>query len=180
MKIKYNIQPEDFVAFNMSYMYNNPIMRANIRNTRIISTAIILFGGVILMQLFGKLSIPAMLVYILFAVVIFFTMPMMIKKKVRKGVFKMLMQPQNQHICSEKIMTLEEKEIFLEGGGEESRYTYDVVESVKEDKEHYFIYVGPMAALIVPYRAFETGEAKANFYNKLCEQIQKNGGKIKT
>ena len=157
MQIKYTVSPDDFVAFNMSYMYNSPIMRANIRNTRIISAVIVLVGGSALMQVFGKLSIASVLIYAAFAVFVFFALPYTIKRKVRKGVMKMLMQPQNKHICTEKTLTLDEKELSLVGGGEDSHYTYDTVERVTEDAEHYFIYVGAMAALIVPYRVFSTG-----------------------
>ena len=62
MQIKYTVSPDDFVAFNMSYMYNSPIMRANIRNTRIISALIVLIGGIVLMQVLGKLNIISILI----------------------------------------------------------------------------------------------------------------------
>ena len=45
MEITYAIEPDDFVAFNLSYIQGNPVMRANIRNTRMISSGIILIGG---------------------------------------------------------------------------------------------------------------------------------------
>ncbi len=179
MQIKYTVSPDDFVAFNMSYMYNSPIMRANIRNTRIISALIVLIGGTVLMQVLGKLNIISVLIYVAFAALVFFALPYTIKKKVRKGIMRMLMQPQNSHVCTEKALTLDEKELSLVGGGEDSHYTYDTIERVTEDAEHYFIYVGAMAALIVPYRAFATGEEKAAFYNMLCQRVQQNGGKIK-
>lgn len=180
MQIKYNIEPDDFVAFNLSYMYSNPVMRANMRNTRIISACIVLFGGCALMQFFGKLSPLAVVIYVVLAGVIFFALPIMTKNKVRKGVLKMIANAQGQQICTEKTMTLDEKELILVGGGEDSHYTYDKVERVTDDAEHYFIYVGAMAALIVPYRAFATGEEKAEFYNTLCERVKQNGGKIES
>ena len=50
MNITYQIEPDDFVAFNLSYIQSSPVMRTNVRNTRMISAGIILVGGCILMQ----------------------------------------------------------------------------------------------------------------------------------
>ena len=112
------------------------------------------------------------------ALAVYFLTPRLMTRRVRKGVLRMLSQPQNQNICSEKTLTVGEKQLTLTGGGEDSRYEYSVVERVTEDSEHYFIYVGAMAAIIVPFRAFAAGEEKAAFYNLLCERIQQGGGKV--
>ena len=101
------------------------------------------------------------------------------ERRIRKGVLSMLARPQNRSVCSDKALTLDENQMVLTGGGEDSHYEYSVVERVTEDSEHYFIYVGAMAALIVPFRAFASGEDKAAFYNLLCERVQQGGGKVK-
>lgn len=178
MNITYRIEPDDFVAFNLSYMQGNTVMRANVRNTRMISAGIILVGGCVLMQLLSMLNALTAAFYVVLAVAVFFAVPRLMKRRVRKSILRMLARPQNKNICSEKTMTLSEKELILAGGGEDSHYEYQTVERVTEDAEHYFIYVGPMAALIVPFRAFANGEEKAAFYKELCTRVQQGGGKI--
>lgn len=179
MEITYKVEPEDFVAFNLSYIHGSPVMRANVRNTRLISAGLILVGGCILMEVLGALNAVSAAVYAALAVAVFFLTPRLMEHRVRKNVLRMLARPQNKDICSEKTLTLEENQIILTGGGEDSHYEYSVVERVTEDSEHYFIYVGAMAALIVPFRAFSSGEDKAAFYNLLCERVQQGGGKMK-
>ncbi len=178
MEITYAIEPDDFVAFNLSYIQGNPVMRANIRNTRMISSGIILIGGCILMQVLQVLNILTAAVYVALSIAVFFAVPVLMKRRVRKSILRMLARPQNKNICSDKTMTLAENELILTGGGEDSHYEYQVVERVTEDDGHYFIYVGAMAALIVPFRAFSNGEEKAAFYKELCTRIQNGGGKI--
>ena len=178
MEITYQVVPEDFVAFNLSYINTSPVMRKNVRNTRLVSAALILIGGCILMDLLGLLNAAIAAAYAVLALAVYFFTPRLMTRRVRKGVLRMLSQPQNQNICSEKTLTVGEKQLTLTGGGEDSRYEYSVVERVTEDSEHYFIYVGAMAAIIVPFRAFAAGEEKAAFYNLLCERIQQGGGKV--
>lgn len=178
MEITYQVEPEDFVAFNLSYMGTSPVMKKNIRTTRLVSAGLIAVGGCILMDLLGALNAVSAAAYVALAAVIYFLTPRLMERRVRKGVLKMLARPQNKNICAEKTLTLEENQIILTGGGEDSRYEYSVVERVTEDAEHYFIYVGAMAALIVPFRAFQTGEDKAAFYKLLCERVQQGGGKV--
>ncbi len=178
MEITYQIEPEDFVAFNLSYMNGSSVMRASIRNTRLICAGIVAVGGCLLMYMLHSLNAISAIAYIALAAVIYALMPRFMVSKVRKGVLRMLARPQNKDICSEKTFTLGETEMALCGGGEDSHYEYKVVERVTEDTEHYFIYVGAMAALIIPFRAFATGEEKAGFYNQLCERVQQGGGNI--
>ncbi len=172
MEITYKIEPEDFVAFNLSYIQGSKAMRSNIRNTRMLCSAIILVGGCLLMQFLGALTIVSVVGYVALAAAAFFALPWYLMRRVRKGVLRMLSRPENKEICSEKTLSLGGEELSLTGGGEDSHYSYTMVERITEDDGHYFIYVGPMAALIVPFRAFATGEDKAAFYKTLCERVQ--------
>lgn len=179
MEITYKVEPEDFVAFNLSYMQGSPVMRKNIRTTRLVSAGLILIGGCILMEVLGALNAVSAVVYAALAVAVYALTPRLMERRIRKGVLSMLARPQNRSVCSDKALTLDENQMVLTGGGEDSHYEYSVVERVTEDSEHYFIYVGAMAALIVPFRAFASGEDKAAFYNLLCERVQQGGGKVK-
>lgn len=178
MNITYQIEPEDFVAFNLSYIQGSSVMRTNVRNTQIISAGIVLVGGCVLMQALKILTVVSAVVYAILAVGVFFAVPHLLRHRVRKNVLRMLARPQNKNICSEKTLSLTADELVLTGGGEDSHYEYHVVERITEDAEHYFIYVGAMAALIVPFRAFADGEDKAAFYKELCTRVQQGGGKI--
>lgn len=178
MEIAYKVEPEDFVAFNLSYMYSSRVMKVNVRNTSIVSAGLVLVGGCILMEVLGCLTPVSAGLYALLSAAVYFMVPHLMKRRVRRGILAMLARPQNKSICSEKKLSLTEKEIILAGGGEDSHYEYRVVEGVTEDAAHFFIYVGPMAALIVPFRAFQSGEEKAAFYRLLCERVKQSGGQI--
>lgn len=179
MEITYKVTPDDFVGFNLSYMSHASQLRASIRVTQIMSMVLILGIGTFLMFLKGGFSAPWMIAYIAIAVVAYFVIPYVVRRRVKKGVYRTLSLPQNQHVCSEKTLKLEEESLHLTGGGEDSHHTYDKVEHIDEDTERYYIYVGPMSAVIVPFSAFPDGEQKGAFYTELCERVEFAGGKVK-
>ena len=106
MEITYQIEPEDFVAFNLSYMNGSSVMRASIRNTRLICAGIVAVGGCLLMYMLHSLNAISAIAYIALAAVIYALMPRFMVRKVRKGVLRMLARPQNKDICSELHMSV--------------------------------------------------------------------------
>lgn len=178
MQIFYDIKTEDFVDFNFSYMNADNMVRRNIRNTRCIAAGLVLVGGYLLMRFLNMNLFPAVLVYAALAILVFAYAPVYVRFKVKQSIRRMLARPQNKGVCAEKTLTLEESCFHL-CGGEDSRYEYQTVEKITEDAGHYFIYVGPMSAVIVPFRAFASGEEKAAFYNELCRRVESAGGRIK-
>ena len=166
MEITYQVVPEDFVAFNLSYINTSPVMRKNVRNTRLVSAALILIGGCILMDLLGLLNAAIAAAYAVLALAVYFLTPRLMTRRVRKGVLRMLSQPQNQNICSEKTLTVGEKQLTLTGGGEDSRYEYSVVERVTEDSEHYLFMSAPWRQLL--YRFVRLRLAKRKLHSIIC------------
>lgn len=85
MEITYKVEPEDFVAFNLSYMQGSPVMRKNIRTTRLVSAGLILIGGCILMEVLGALNAVSAVVYAALAVAVYVLTPRLMERRVRKG-----------------------------------------------------------------------------------------------
>ena len=179
MQITYKITPDDFVGFNLSYMNNSKQMRASIRSTQIIAAVLTLAIGALLMFLKHKFSPLWAAVYVALAVVFFAFSPWLMRRRVKKSIYRTLSLPQNQHVCSEKTLALEEGGMHLTGGGEDSLHPYETIEHIDEDDARYYIYVGPMSAVIVPFAAFGSGEDKAAFYTALCGYVERAGGKVK-
>lgn len=179
MQVTYQITPDDFVGFNLSYMNHATQLRASIRSTQLVCTVLILIVGAVLTYVRGGFSLLWALIYVAAAIAAYFLIPPMIRRRVKKSVYRTLSLPQNQHVCSEKTLTLEEDGLHLTGGGEDSRYPYDTVAHIDEDMARYFIYVGAMSAVIVPFSAFSSGEEKAAFYRQLCDLVEAGGGKVR-
>lgn len=179
MQITYRVTPDDFVGFNLSYMSQARQMRASIRSMQLISAALIVGIGIVLMLLNGNFSPLWIVTYLAIAVAAFFVIPPVVRRRVKKSVYRTLSLPQNKHVCTEKTLMLETECLHLTGGGEDSKHPYATVERIDEDTARYYIYVGPMSAVIVPFSAFDAGEQKAAFYTQLCERVEAAGGKVK-
>ena len=178
MKITYQIEPEDFIAFNLSYMRNTPEMRKKINRMRLVCAGIILIGGIAMMVASNTFDLVSLIIYIILAALVYRFLPRVMDRRVRRSIMKLLDRPEHAGVCSEKVLNLKNNEIYFAGGENNDHYPYGEVKRITEDAEHYFIHAGKSGAIIVPFRAFSSGEEKAAFYNLLCEHVQQKGGKI--
>ncbi len=169
MELTYEITAEDFIAFNLNFLRVNPRAKRNITKGRIQGAVLILFAGI----LFGTLSNrTSPLWYLLFAacaIAYFFLIPKYFTSRIPGNVRKMLKNSSNT-ICGRKTLFLEDSHLRLVGEKEDNAYPYERVQKIIKDAAQYYIYVGEMEALIIPFSAFENEEAKMFFYSLLYEK----------
>lgn len=175
MEISYDITPEDYIAFNLHYMRNNPVSKRNILKARLQGIVLILAGGGICGYLYGEYSPALIAVFIIAAALYVFLIPRTITKKVTENVRKTLKQS-GSIACGQKTLSLEDGSLRLRGEGEDSVYDYQKVQEIVEDQSHYYIYTGAMEALILPFSAFEDDAARKVFVETLRARVHAAGG----
>lgn len=170
MEISYEMTLEDYVAFNMHYMRTSPASKRNILKARIQGVVLILAAGGICGYLYGGYSVPLVAAFVVAAALFAVLIPRTIARQVKNNVKKAL-QKAGSIACGPKTLSLEETQLRLCGGGEDSAYDYAAVQDIVEDTEHYYLFVGSMEALIVPYSAFADAGARHAFLDALKERI---------
>lgn len=177
MQAQYSIDTEDYIAFNMSYTQSDPTMQKRIRMSQLSGAAAILVIGGIFLYIKRDFSAVLMLCFVIAAALYAVYIPRSIKKNIKKSVSRVL-KNSAKTACGEKTLALEDTEIHLTGSGEDSRYEYSRVLRVVTDTQHYFIYLGAMEALILPFRAFADEAQRQAFYSSLCDKIIAAGGRV--
>lgn len=180
MQVNYEIGAEDFVAFNLHYARGNVMVQQNVLRMRLVGTGLILAGGMVVTFLQGAAAKPFLIwpIFGLCAALYFLLMPRSTYRKMEKGVRKMVEARKQNGIVGQKTMTLKPDGVHLTGEGEDSFYAYDRVERVVQDAQHYYVFVGPMEALILPFRAFADEAAREAYWSALCQRVQKAGGRL--
>lgn len=176
MQISYAIEAEDFVAFNLNYMKNDPNAQKRVRVTQAVGVAVIALAVLAFSVMVGvQLSVIGL--GVIAAVLYAFYIPRSIKTSVRKSVDRVLKSGIKTAV-GEKTLAIEADKLHLTGSGEDSFYDYGKINSIVTDEAHYFIYTGDLEALILPFRAFSDEADRNAFYSTLCDKVTEAGGSI--
>lgn len=176
MQVSYDIKAEDFVAFNLNFMKNDPVMQKRLRLSQM-AGAVLIVLAVAAYSIFYGFSLPIVGIGLLLAVLFVFYIPWSVKSSVQKSVTRVL-RDSAKTACGQKTLTLEADKLHLTGEGEDGLYEYKNVARVITDEHHYFIYTGAMEALILPFRAFEGEADRMAYYSCLCDKVTEAGGAI--
>lgn len=174
---QYTITPEDFIAFNRYFMLHHPRAKRNLIKDRVLGAILILAAGGLFGSLNGQFSALWIGTFVVCAAVYFGIAPKLMLNSMANRVRKMLKNASSS-ICGEKTFVIEDTGVRLMGEGENSEYAYSKIQKVITDTNCFYILVGEMEALIVPFTAFADTAARENFAKELQERVQQGGGKI--
>lgn len=177
MQAQYEITADDYVAFNLNYMKNDPRAQKRLTLSQVAGAALILIAGGVFCFMQGGFSPLAMGVFVVAAILYALYIPWSVKGSVKKSVQRVL-KNSAKSACGEKTLAIEAEKLHLNGAGEDSYYEYGSIVRVVTDDKHYFIYTGAMEALILPFRAFATEAERTGFYQALCDKVTDAGGSV--
>lgn len=172
MELHYDITKQDYIDFNLNYYVNNAVVQRSILMTRIMTAALVIIGGTVLMYFVHGLSVFSVAVYVALAAVCFFGTPWYMKRKMVKNVDRILKNAKNKQLCGPKTLELRENEFELTGENEDTVYPYEAVQRTASDDKHYYIFVDEFSAVIVPFSAFENEQQKREFYDRITVNIE--------
>lgn len=67
MELHYDITKQDYIDFNLNYYVNNAVVQRSILMTRIMTAALVIIGGTVLMYFVHGLSVFSVAVYVALA-----------------------------------------------------------------------------------------------------------------
>ncbi len=170
MQANYEITPDDYLAFNMSFLKNDKRLRGRLRRAQITGAVVILAAGGIYYGLAKQPSGAALGAFVFGAFIYALFIPFSVRNSVQKHVLTVLKKGSGT-ACGDKTLTLEEEQVRLTGEGEDSAYDYAAIDRIVTDKAHYFLFLGPMEALILPFRAFADADEREAFAATLQRRI---------
>ncbi len=168
----YDIVPDDFLALNIYFAENDPVVKKSIQKLRTGSTMLVFFGGLIFMLALNMFTPLAVVVYGVAAALVYKFMPKMLYRNMRKNVERSLKSASSKSICGEKTFTMDEKTCTLVGEEEHSTYEYTAFSKVVEDKQHCYLFLDDVSALIVPFRAFADEAGRSAFLAGISAKIE--------
>lgn len=171
MQYTYNIEPADFVALNIHFAANDPVIQKSFKKLRTGATMFVFFGGLILMLTLNMFTPVAVAVYGALAIMVYWGLPRVFKSNMKKNVERTLRSAANKSICGEKTFTMDEDTCNLKGENEDTSYPYSAFSRVVEDVNHYYLFLDDVSALIIPFRAFENGQERQAFITAIREKI---------
>lgn len=172
MQYTYDIVPEDFVALNIYFAENDPVVKKSFQKLRVGATTLVFFGGLIFMLALNMFTPFAVVVYGIAAGLVYKFLPKQLNRNMRKNVERTLKAASSKAICGPKTFTMEEKTCSLVGEEEHSTYEYGAFSKVVEDKAHVYLFLDDVSALILPFRAFADEAARSAFLSGISAKIE--------
>ena len=172
MQYTYHITPEDFIALNIYFAENDPVVKKSFQKLRMGATMLVFFGGLIFMLALNLFTPLAVVVYGIAAALVYVFLPRRFYHSMRKNGERTTRNASSKPICGEKTFVMDEKTCSLIGEEENSSYEYSAFSKVIPDKEDIYLFLDDVSALIIPNRAFADDQARENFLTGISAKIE--------
>ncbi len=167
MEIKYELNKDDYIEFNLNYVENSKAMKKNVFIQRYLVSIIFLLVPFAL-----KKSTDIPFSYWMTVFIIAYTLwvvfyPKYFNKTVKKNVEKMLGEGNSNSLYGEHKLSLTEDGITETNEAEKLEIGWNSIEKIVKTEEHIFIYLDSIKAYIVPKRAFKDNKEEEEFITYL-------------
>ena len=173
MKYNINLNDNDYIEFNYSYLKHSKIGKYSILATRI-SFPVAMFVFVLALLIINierSLILNVALIAVLATVLWWFTVPLMMRRNIKKNIMKMKSDGKLPYHDKAVIEFLDDKVVETCEQGETIVEYRDVV-SIYEERGYIYIFYGAMQAFILPERCFEDNGLR-EIKNKLSKSCVK-------
>ena len=168
MKLDYQLINNDYLEFNLFHMDNSDEIKKSLLASRVLLSFII-FGIAFLAVRNQDIS-----GYVFFAVIwlvcmVFYTR--CFRTFVKRRIEKMINEGKNISFLGNCSLILSDDGINVISDSSEVRTRWEGIERISQGKEHIYIYIGSVAAYVVPIRAFADKSEKQKFLEILNGKI---------
>ena len=160
MRIVVDVNDEDYIAFNIAHQFKGTEGAKNVRNFKtlfkaglVISVILMIFVilETVLLNKFKFSDLSVALVLAIYCIVILATFESRTKKRIRKKVEKY--RKSGEHMYdSEATFDLTDEMIMEYTPKSTTRREWSDIKSIIMDEGHYYLMLGPMQGLIIPFR----------------------------
>lgn len=168
MKLEYEITNEDYLKFNMHYLDNSADVKRSLFISRIMLTIITL--GVAFLTIRDG-SIYGYLYFALIWLVIMVFFKKYFRYFMERKLKKMIKDGKNKGFLGQSSLEVQEDGLYSTSQNAEQKTKWEGVQKIATTSEHIFIYVGELAAIIVPLSSFQDDAQKEEFLQLLNSKV---------
>ena len=159
LALKFNLTEEEFFEYSYFTEWSAP-HRKSFR-TRHYFRFIALYGIIAAVYIIlNKSHRPEidLAVFLVIALLYFFSVPVLIKGSIRRRVKQMLSEPENKHILETSEIILDDTEITDKDTVSETKYDWDAIIRKSETANCYFLYTNSYHAIVIPKRTLRSAD----------------------
>lgn len=153
MEIKYEIDLEDIVAFNLSHFKHSPSARKQFWGTYVIW---VLISVPVLMTYLSN-NFQSLICGAIACLAWALIFPRLYKRQISKQTQNMYREGKTAGNLGEHSLSLTEEALIERSADGETKTIWRAIDRVVESKDHLFIYINPIAAHIVPKKKIKLG-----------------------
>lgn len=150
-ELDYELQVDDYVAFNLRYMESSDLGRRQLRNARVslvLLTPAIVFAAIAFV--FGDLT-DGVLIALTTGVIMWFLTPRLVRREYRRNFGRMAKDPGIGVTGSHRLVA-DDYGITEITTDRSSSAAWAAIERVDETPDHVFVFFGPVQAFVIPRR----------------------------
>lgn len=174
MTFEYQLTKQDYIDFNIFHLTFSKSIRRSIFFQRYIFSIVFLVLPFLLTQVTTMPLWYWFTVFMITYIIWIAFYPKHIKRTVVRRISKMLDEGKNKGLLGKHTFSFAEDGIVDITEESESKTKLSAIENIVESKEHIFIYIGAVAAFIIPLRIFKDEIQKVNFLKDLREMAAKS------
>jgi hypothetical protein len=169
LKIQYDLTEEDFVTFSLFHYKHSPTAKRSWLLLRVMVPVIwILIGFFENSRPQRHAGISPLPFFISLSVLYILLIPAYSRYRTRRVILRLLSEGKNKGLAGMHTLTIGPEDIAAVSDNVDARLNWGGVEKLESDKEHFYIYLSAVSALIIPKRAF----ADENEFQKFIAAVQ--------
>lgn len=171
MKFEFELTEQDYIDFNMFYMYDSKYLRRQIKASHIICTIIPVLMGIFTLLVTDNKEYTFFILMIVLSIVILIFFPKLFKRIILKKTKKYLFEKKNT-VLGNKILEFDEEGINEKTSHGESVTKYSAIIDIKKSDKAIYLFNTAFSAFIIPVRVFTSVEEKEKFLNFIKEKVR--------
>ena len=170
--LEYDIGADDYAAFNLRIAQQSPAARRRMLAFRLVSIAAILVLMTAVTKGFRHDAVAGLVMAVGWSVVGWFLVPWSWHRRVRKAARAYFAESAAGRESGHHRLTIEEAGLREQTDTAEALVAWAGIVRIDDAEEHVFVYVGPMAAFIIPKRGrWQEGEEFLQEIRRRAPQI---------
>ena len=167
MELEYELTLDDYVTFNKYHIRHSPSCRRSYRWNLVVLIAL----GLLLIVLYGAFfgtPVGTVLSCIIYVPLGWLLWRLSYRVTVARRLQRALREGENRDLAGTHVLVIHDEGITTTGQMGETKLKWAVVEKTVEDKEHVYIYVSAVSALVIPKRAFQDEQHMRAFLDEIA------------
>jgi len=172
MKIEYELNKQDYIDLNIYHAKNSKVTKKALLIQRFLVPVIYLIIPFVLAPV---TDIPLWYWFTAFAVVAVLWIAFYPRYSMRfavRRISKLVDEGNNKDIFGKHSITVDENGIVGETVHGESKISWNGIERIVSEKEHFFIYINSVSAFVIPKRYFESEKAMDEFFQYVSGMLE--------